>query len=71
MSSEAGKQKLAINRIVAPESISDAEWDGVERSLARFVALAYFGDHPDLCTAGTERSLFAEVPLGTEGGQHD
>lgn len=40
--------------MVAPELIAASEFDTAERILARFVALAYANDHPDLVTAGTE-----------------
>jgi len=61
MSSPARKSKLAVRRIVAPEPITDSECNAVERTLARFVALAYVGDHPDSFTAVIERQ--SDEPL--------
>ena len=55
MPSRASKSKLAFQRTVAPEPIAASELDSAERILARFVALAYAGDHPDLFTAEPNR----------------
>jgi hypothetical protein len=54
MPSEVKKSKCTFRRIVAPEPIPASELDTAERILARFVALAYAGDHPDLFTPGTD-----------------
>ena len=79
----SGKSKCTFRRIVAPEPISAPELDTAERLLARFVALAYAAEHPDLFTSGTgeppNRPIFAgsAVPLvaqtasTTEVAQHE
>jgi hypothetical protein len=54
MASGARKSKYTFRRIVAPESISASELDIAERLLARFVALAYAGENPDLFAPGTD-----------------
>jgi hypothetical protein len=54
MPGETRKAKYTFSRIVAPEPISASELDTAERLLARFVALAYVGDHPGLFTSGTK-----------------
>ena len=54
MPSGTRKAKSTFRRIVAPEPISASELDAAERLLARFVALAYAGEHPDLFTRGTD-----------------
>jgi hypothetical protein len=41
-----------VQRTLAPEPIAASEFDTAEHILARFVALAYVGDHPELLTAG-------------------
>jgi hypothetical protein len=43
-----------VRRMVASEPIAATELGTAERILARLVALAYAGDHPDLFTAGPE-----------------
>ena len=48
------KSKCTFSRIVAPEPISTSELETAERLLARFVALAYAGEHPDLFTPGRD-----------------
>lgn len=48
MPSGTRKSKCTFRRIVAPEPISASELDTAERLLARFVALAYAAEHPDL-----------------------
>jgi len=53
MPSGTRKSKCTFRRIVAPEHISTSELDTAERLLARFVALAYVGEHPDLFTPTT------------------
>jgi hypothetical protein len=58
----AGKSKFAFHRILAPEPISVLELDAVERLLARFVALAYAGDHPDLFSSAADMPELAELP---------
>ena len=50
MPSETRKLKCTFRSIVAPEPISASELDTAERLLARFVALAYAAEHPDLFT---------------------
>jgi len=47
--------------MLAPEPIAASELDAADRILARLVALAYAGDHPDLFKAGTEER--SDVPL--------
>ena len=54
MPSQANRPKLIIRRMVASEPIAAAELGTAERILARLVALAYAGDHPDLFTAGPQ-----------------
>jgi hypothetical protein len=54
MPSGTRKSKCTFRRIAAPEHISASELDTVERLLARFVALAYAGEHPDLFTSRTD-----------------
>ena len=54
MSSGTRKSKCTFRGIVAPEPISASELGTAERLLARFVALAYASDHPDLFTPGTD-----------------
>ena len=56
MPSGTRKSQCTFRRIVAPEPISASELDTAERILARFVALAYAGEHPDLFTPGTDDS---------------
>jgi hypothetical protein len=62
MQSQASKSKLVVRKIVAPEPITASELDTAQRILARFVALAYVGDHPDLFAAGTEEQPISTVP---------
>lgn len=57
MPSGTRKSKCTFSRIVAPDPISASELDTAERLLARFVALAYAGEHPDLFTPGTDERL--------------
>jgi hypothetical protein len=54
MPSGTRKSKCTFRKIVASEPSSVSELDTAERILARFVALAYAGDHPDLFTPGTD-----------------
>lgn len=54
MPSGTGKSKCTFIRIIAHEPISTSELDTAERLLARFVALAYAGEHPDLFKPGTD-----------------
>ena len=68
MPSRADKCKLEFQRMVAPEPIAASELDSAERILARFVALAYAGDHPDLFTAGTEEQ--SGVPILPSSAVH-
>ncbi|MBM3738739.1 MAG: hypothetical protein FJW39_23425 [Acidobacteria bacterium] len=42
------KSKCTFRRIVASDPVSPAQLEAAERILARFVALAYAGDHPNL-----------------------
>lgn len=62
MATRACKSKLAFQRTVAPEPVTVSELDSAERILARFVALAYVGDHPDHVSGGTEEQLDPPVP---------
>jgi len=62
MPAGAGKSKFAFRRILAPEPISALELDAMERLLARFVALAYAGDHPDLFSSAADKRELAELP---------
>ena len=62
MPAGARKSKFAFRRILAPEPISAAELNAVERLLARFVALAYAGDHPDLFSSVADMPESAELP---------
>ena len=48
MPSGTRKSKCTFRGIVAPEPISASELGIAESILARFVALAYAGDHQDL-----------------------
>jgi len=54
MPSGTRKSKCVFRRIIAPDPIPASELDTVERVLARFVALAYAGEHPDLFTPGKD-----------------
>jgi hypothetical protein len=47
MPAGAGKSECTFRRIVASGAISSSDLETAERLLARFVALAYAGDHPD------------------------
>jgi hypothetical protein len=49
--------------MVAPEPIAASESDAAERIIARFVALAYVDDHPDLFTSGIEDNSVPISPL--------
>lgn len=62
MPSRASKSSLAFRKTVALDPIAVSELDTAERILARFVALAYAGDHPDLFAAGTEVQTASTVP---------
>ena len=55
MQREASKCKLAVRKTVVSEPISAPDVDIAERILARLVALAYAGDHPEFFTAMYER----------------
>jgi len=54
MPSGTRRSKCTFRGIVAPEPISASELGTAERVLARFVALAYASDHPDLFTLGMD-----------------
>ena len=54
MPRETRKSKCEFRRIVAPEPVSASELDNAERLLARFVALAYAAEYPDLFTPRTD-----------------
>jgi hypothetical protein len=54
MPGQARRSNLTVRRMVAPEPIASSESETLERILARLVALAYAGDHPDLFPAGIE-----------------
>jgi hypothetical protein len=64
MPSGNGKSKCTFRRIVAPESISAAELDTMERILARLVALAYTRHHPASVQAENEGRLTDFDDLG-------
>ena len=64
MPSRASTPKLAVRKTVASEAIAASEVEIAERILARFVALAYIGDHPDLIAADTEEQPAPPVPCG-------
>ena len=70
MQGGARKSKCTFSRIVAPEPISASELDTAERLLARFVALAYAGEHPDLFTPGRDEHQADRFspPCGNIGG---
>jgi len=57
MPSGTRKSKCTFRRTVASEPISASELETAERLLARFVALAYAAEHPDLFKAGTIEAL--------------
>jgi hypothetical protein len=59
MASGTRKSKCRFRRIVASEPVSAPELETAERLLARFVALAYAAEQPDLFAGGT-----AEPPGG-------
>jgi hypothetical protein len=63
MPSGTRKSKCTFRGIVAPEPISASELGTAERVIARFVALAYASDHPDLFTVGTDAP--PEEPLSS------
>lgn len=62
MTKEASKSKLAFRKTVASEAIAASEFDTAERILARFVALAYAGDHPEAFTDETKEYPGTTVP---------
>ena len=62
MPTRAGEKKCAFRRTVAAEPISAPELETAERLLARFVALAYAGDHPDLFSSAADKRELAELP---------
>jgi hypothetical protein len=55
------KSKLAVRKIVVPVPITASELDTVERILARFVALTYVADRPNLFTAETEEKPVVSI----------
>jgi hypothetical protein len=63
MPAGAGKSKFGFRRIVAPEPISTPALGVAERILARLVALAYAGDHPDLFLSEGNKPELAEPPV--------
>jgi hypothetical protein len=63
MPRRGSRTKLVVQRTLAPEPIAPSELETVERILARFVALAYVGDNPDLFAAGTEPIEHSAVPI--------
>jgi hypothetical protein len=74
MPSGTRKSKCTFRRIVAPEPISAPDLDTAERLLARFVALAYASDRPDLFTAEPDQqSGMPTSPLlcGNIGGTNE
>ena len=66
MPSGARKSKYRFRGIVAAEPISASELDSAERILARFVALAFAADHPDLFTPGTDEPHDGPTPSSSE-----
>lgn len=63
--------------MVAPEPIDASAFEAAERTLARFVALAYVGDHPDLFSAENKEQSGVpvlspfEVPFVAPHGLND
>jgi len=53
MPSGTRKSKCTFRRIAAPQPVSAPEFETAERLLARFVALEYAAEHPDLFAGGT------------------
>jgi hypothetical protein len=49
------KTKLAVRRVLAREPIRPSDLDSAERALARFAALAYVSDHPNIFVNGNTR----------------
>jgi len=62
MANNGSKAKITIRRTVAPEPVALSELEAVERILARFVALTYVGDHPELFIAGTKEQPAITAP---------
>ncbi len=62
MRSGTRKSECRFRTIAAPEPISPSELYTAERVLARFVALAYAGDHPSLFTPGTDEPPDGPTP---------
>jgi hypothetical protein len=60
MPAGAGKSKCTFRRIVAPAPVSASELEAAERILARFVALAYAAEHPDLFSSKSAKPETAE-----------
>jgi len=48
--------------MIASETIAASEHEAAERVLARFVALAYLSDHPDVATDRTNARPGVTVP---------
>jgi hypothetical protein len=83
MASGTRKSKCEFRRIVASEPVSAPELETVERLLARFVALTYAAEHPDLFGGGTVEPpggqnfssaavpLVAQTVLSTEAAQYE
>jgi hypothetical protein len=55
MPAGAGKSKGTFRRIVAPAPVSASELEAAELILARFLALAYADEHPDLFSSKTAK----------------
>jgi hypothetical protein len=57
------QSKFTFRRSVAPEPVCPSELETAERLLARFVALAYAADHPDVFPPGTDKFISGRPPL--------
>ena len=83
MPSGTRKSKCTFRRIAVPQPVSASESETAERLLARFVALAYTAEHPDLFAAGTTEPpdgptfsssavpLVAQTVSSTEAAQYE
>jgi hypothetical protein len=66
MPSGTRKAKCTFRRIAASKPISASELETAERLLARFVALAYARDNPDLFSSEANKRELAALP-GSSG----
>jgi hypothetical protein len=67
MPSGTKKSKCTFRKVIGPEPVAASELNCVERTLARFVALAYAADHAGLFTVDTAEPFngttsLSEVP---------